>query len=1351
MDFYKINQKINKNGTLEIYPEFIVNGVKDLMVRGGKFYAIWDDDKGLWSTDEYDVVRIIDNDIRNEVERIKESGNGYGAYGKFLENFSSSSWMVYKRYVTNVPDNYHTLDSRIIFSNTDVTKKDYVSRKLSYPLECGDYSSYEELVSTLYSPEERAKLEWAIGSIIAGDSKKIQKFIVLYGDAGAGKSTILNIIQMLFEGYYASFDAKALTSNSNIFSTEAFKDNPLVAIQHDGDLSKIEDNTKLNSIVSHEEILINEKHKSTYSMKMNCFLFMATNTPVKITNAKSGVIRRLIDVRPTGEKVSPKKYHQLMNKIPFELGAIAYHCLEVYENMGKNYYNNYKPVDMMYKTDPFFNFVEDNYIIFDKDDGITLTAAYKLYKEYCEDSGATSIQLRKYTFREELKNYFAEFHETYIYNGTEIRGYYKGFLKEKFDSNMEPVKDEPMPSGIIFEEIDSLIDEVYKDCPAQYSRTNLDGKEVPNNYWSDCETKLYQINTKKLHYVKIPHNHIVIDFDIKDENGNKSFEKNLEAANKWPSTYAELSKSEAGIHLHYIYDGDVDLLSRVYDKDIEIKIFSGDSSLRRKLTKCNNLPIAHINSGLPLKGEKKVVNFEGIKNEKAIRTMIVKNLHKEYHANTKPSVDYIYSILEDAYKSGMKYDVSDLYPAVYAFASNSTNQSETCLKLVRNMRFKSDEPSEGVNVSDDCKSDLIAFYDVEVFQNLFIICWKLQGQEKKVIKMINPKPIEVESLLRYKLVGFNNRKYDNHILHARIMGYSNEALFKLSMSMINDKKGFFGEAYNYSYTDIFDYAVKKQSLKKWEIELGISHVENAWPWDKPVPEDKWMEIADYCANDVIATEATWEATQADFEARKILAAIAGGTVNDTTNSLTTKIIFGNEKHPKINYFDLSKEFPGYKFVSEKESEDHQKHNLYNGEDMGFGGLVYSVPGMHGRTKTKDCVSQHPTSAIQMNAFGEYTKRFADLLQTRVYIKHKDFESAKKMFDGKLAEYLDDPTKAKALSNALKLAINSVYGLTSASFDNPFKHPDNVNNIVALRGALFMATLRDILIKEGYHVLHIKTDSIKIVNPTKESDAIIDAVGKRYGYTLETEHIFERICLVDKANYVAKLADDDPEEPGKWTVTGDKFANPFVFKSLFSHEELELKDYSDVKSVKTSMYLDMNEGLPDVSEFEELRKIRLKNPYWRINRADISTKHNNLLNMYEDLTDEQVNEKIAEGHNYIFIGRVGQFIPVKEGCGGGVLLRYAGEDSGGNPKYAAVEGTKDWRWKETEVIRSLKLEDQINMDFFRNKLDEAIDTLAQFGDVDKFLSDEPYEESVELPWDDNGPGIDPLKGKMNPPE
>ena len=326
MDFYQITHRTIKRGLIEVYPDFRVCRSKDLMVRGKAFYAIWDDEKGFWSTDEYDIQRLVDKDLAEYRDRLQKSTDD-AITVKWMSSFSSGSWTAFKKYVTQVSDNSHQLDNRIIFANTPVKKKDYASRSLPYSLEKGDYSAYDELVGTLYEPEERAKLEWAIGAIISGDARDIQKFIVLYGEAGAGKSTILNIIQRLFEGYYTTFDAKALTSTSNAFATEVFKTNPLVAIQHDGDLSKIEDNTKLNSIVSHEEMTMNEKYKSSYTARTNCFLFMATNRPVKITDAKSGIIRRLIDVKPSGNKVSPSKYQVLMSQIDFELVAIAQNFL----------------------------------------------------------------------------------------------------------------------------------------------------------------------------------------------------------------------------------------------------------------------------------------------------------------------------------------------------------------------------------------------------------------------------------------------------------------------------------------------------------------------------------------------------------------------------------------------------------------------------------------------------------------------------------------------------------------------------------------------------------------------------------------------------------------------------------------------------------------------------------------------------------------------------------------------------------------------------------------------------------------------------------------------------------------
>lgn len=897
LDFLMISTRSTKRGVIEIYPKFIIKKSSDLMIRGGDFYAIWIEERGLWSTDEQDALILIDKYLDEYAE---ENKGKFEAQVRVMHMWDAESGMIdtwHKYCQKQMRDSFHQLDDTLIFANTKVSKKDYSSKRLPYPLEKGDISAWDKLISTLYSPEERHKIEWSIGAIVTGDSKNIQKFMVFYGSAGTGKSTILNIIQKLFEGYYSVFDARALGSSSNSFALESFKSNPLVAIQHDGDLSRIEDNTRLNSLVSHELMTVNEKFKAAYSNRFNAFLYMGTNKPVKITDAKSGLIRRLIDVTPTGEKLSRAEYHDVTKRVNFELGAIAKHCEEVYrEDPGA--YDDYVPVSMLGASNDFYNFVLDSYFTFKEQVDVPLKSAWELYKTYCDEANVP-YPFSKRIFKEELKNYFTDYKDRYTVNDVRMRSVYIGFRADKFeDEEKKEEVEKPKIKLIEFNSTESMFDKECGEYPAQYATS----KGTPTKKWDNVTTILNDINTSELHYVKVPENHIVIDFDIPDENGEKSLEKNVEEASKWPPTYAEFSKSGKGVHLHYIYTGDPKKLSSIYSDHIEVKVYSGKSSLRRKLTKCNNLPIAKISSGLPLKGEDKVVNFEAIKTEKGIRTLIKKNLKKEIHPGTKPSIDFIHKILDDAYKSDLKYDVSDMKPAVLSFAASSTHQADYCIKLVNKMQFKSEEPSLPVGSRPE---DKIVFYDVEIFPNLFLVNWKYEGEKSPVVRMINPKPAEIEELLKYKLVGFNCRRYDNHMLYARLMGYNNLQLFNLSQKIITEGKGFFGEAYNISYTDVYDFAAKKQSLKKWEIELGIHHQELGLPWDQPVPEERWVEVAEYCDNDVIATEAVFNELKGDFMAREILADLAGMTVNDTTNTLTTRIIFGKERHPNLVYTDLA--------------------------------------------------------------------------------------------------------------------------------------------------------------------------------------------------------------------------------------------------------------------------------------------------------------------------------------------------------------------------------------------------------------------------------------------------------------
>jgi energy-coupling factor transporter ATP-binding protein EcfA2 len=1248
VDFYQILTRMTKDKDLELYPEFIVGRSEDLMVQGRNFYAIWDEEKGLWSRDEYDVQRLVDEDLKREAEKlhIKKS------LIRFLRNFDNQGWTKFKKFIAQISDNSHQLDSTVTFKDAEVTKTDYVSRRLSYNIEEGDISSWDELVGTLYSVEERAKIEWAIGSVVAGDSKKIQKFFVFYGPAGSGKSTILNVIEMLFEGYSTAFDGKALGRSDAQFATEAFKHNPLVAIQHDSDLSRLEDNTRLNSIIAHEKMPINEKYKPMYTARADAMLFLGSNQPVRISDAKSGLIRRLIDIHPTGVRIPVQHYHVLMDQIKFELGAIAAHCQKVYLEMGPNYYSNYRPLEMMLQTDVFFNFIEAYYDVFKEQDCITLKQAYSMYKEYCSENGIER-PLPQYKMREELRNYFDEFKDRGEVEGERVRSLYCGFNAEKFKS--PKTIDEQHAFSLVMDETESLLDVEFAKQPAQLG--NEDG--VPEHKWVNVSTTLIDIDTSQLHFVKVPESHIVIDFDLKEQNGYKALERNLEASSRWPATYAELSKSGEGVHLHYKYKGDVSDLSSTFSDGIEVKTFTGDASLRRKLSKCNAVPISTISSGLPLKPKKeKMLKAKTITSEKGLRDLIERNLKKKIHPGTKPSVDFIAHILEEAYESGMPYDVSDMRSRVLAFANNSTHQASICVKTVQGMKFKSEDDVQSdavVEIADD----RMAIFDVEVYKNLFVICWKFKD-DPNIVRMINPTANEVAALFKLKLVGFYNRNFDNHILYAASMGWNNEQLFDLSQKMIVEdrKSARFPAAYSISYADIYDFSTIKQGLKKFQIDLGIHHMELDLPWEDPVDEADWPRVVEYCVNDVKATEAVLEDRWGDFVARQILAELSGLTVNDTTQKHAAKIVFGNDKNPQqyFVYTDLSKEFPGYKFESGKSS--------YKSEDPGEGGYVYSEPGIYENVAVLDVVSMHPQSIKVLNLFGPYTKNYNALTEARVAIKRQDYAKARTLLDGRLAKFLvgaeNDPVGQHGtdLAYALRIALNIVYGLTSAKFDNPFRDIRNVDNIVAKRGALFMIDLREQLQDMGAQVVHIKTDSVKIPNCIDQWIVDVKTIGSFYQYEFEHETTYDKMCLVNDAVYIARKGDE-------WTAVGSQFQHPYIFKSLFSGEEITFDDLCEGRTVmQGSMYLD-------------------------------ETESENLVY-----------------HNMRHLGRTGRFTPVLEG--GGTLYRVKDD------KYYAVTGTKGYKWMDAEIAKDLP-DVKIDMSYFDKLKADAIKAIEQFGSFEEFVN------------------------------
>ena len=382
--------------------------------------------------------------------------------------------------------------------------------------------------------------------------------------------------------------------------------------------------------------------------------------------------------------------------------------------------------------------------------------------------------------------------------------------------------------------------------------------------------------------------------------------------------------------------------------------------------------------------------------------------------------------------------------------------------------------------------------------------------------------------------------------------------------------------------------------------------------------------------------------------------------------------------------------------------------------------------MYGNVALLDISSMHPHSAIAEVLFGpRFTKAFRDIVEGRVSIKHEAWDIVNTMLDGKLTPYIqrviDGEMTSKDLANALKTAINSVYGLTSASFDNPFRDPRNIDNIVAKRGALFMIDLKNEVLKRGFQVAHIKTDSIKIPDSTPEIIQFVMNFGERYGYTFEHEATYDRMCLVNDAVYIAKyksaeecqkmygyVPGDNKKKGGKWTATGTQFQIPYVFKKLFSREDIAFEDMCETKSVSSSLYLDLNEELPDVSKEEK-----------EFSKAESDYKKGLLSDTTFESTCQKLTPLIEKGHDYHFIGKVGQFCPMKDGYGAGLLMR---EKDG---RYYAATGSKGYRWMESEMVKELGKEDGIDRSYYDKLVDEAVKTISQYGDFEWFVSDDPY--------------------------
>ena len=97
-DFVAPNE-VAKRNYYEVSFDFKTYGIKDLMIKGGKFYAVWDEENKIWSTDESRAMELLDSQLR---DYISEKYSNKIVSPKYISSALSGVADRWKRYTTKL-------------------------------------------------------------------------------------------------------------------------------------------------------------------------------------------------------------------------------------------------------------------------------------------------------------------------------------------------------------------------------------------------------------------------------------------------------------------------------------------------------------------------------------------------------------------------------------------------------------------------------------------------------------------------------------------------------------------------------------------------------------------------------------------------------------------------------------------------------------------------------------------------------------------------------------------------------------------------------------------------------------------------------------------------------------------------------------------------------------------------------------------------------------------------------------------------------------------------------------------------------------------------------------------------
>ena len=458
----------------------------------------------------------------------------------------------------------------------------------------------------------------------------------------------------------------------------------------------------------------------------------------------------------------------------------------------------------------------------------------------------------------------------------------------------------------------------------------------------------------------------------------------------------------------------------------------------------------------------------------------------------------------------------------------------------------------------------LVFFDTEVYKNLFILVTKRHA-DKNCKAYVNP-PLKVLEEIIHPFckywIGYNNNFYDNLILYKlKKLLKSNQnysvimpELKNFSDGIINkyDKSIEYGKIT--TYLDFYKLCPKDKSLSKLKYELGYPCLETPYSFDVDIQPDQIEECVNYCVNDVLGLEYAFFQPQyyQKYLAHKNLCKMVDIQVSNSTNTTTGVLIFGHtsnlwrKSQLKLpNLTEYINNIPGYenaKFEAQ-ESETGLNGVFINGDTktvINRGGENKALPGKYTNVVSLDVDSMYVTTFINTGYFGDFTERIKQLRDVRLALKRKDLPEVHRLYK-EFGEFItNEHIDFKLASDMLKLCLNSLYGLSSANFDNFMKLEQNDTNLIANLGNIMMNELYRICTEEkGWTVVHIKTDGIKIVNCTEEMINFCIEFAKSWGYNFSIDEKYKEFLIIDKANYIGVT------EEGKISSRGELFNNNWL--------------------------------------------------------------------------------------------------------------------------------------------------------------------------------------------------------------